>query len=145
MHQQVKTSPDDFGGPDEGLTARQRLKVRLEALNGINIEGVAPELESAHLRWAFRDAALPAALTALARWQPEVRHAFTAKLGNVPGGLDGLLDVVEGHGYDVESVLVLATDVGDGILVQVGVDREVSQADWDDMGGWDDEGSSPAS
>ncbi len=145
MHQQVKTSPDDFGGPDEGLTARGRLKVRLEALRGLNVEGVAPELETAHLRWAFTDANLEEAVSRLRRWSPEVRHAFTAKMSNVPNGLDGLLATLEGHGYTAESVLVLATDVGNDVLVQVGVDHEVSQRDWDDMGGWDDEGSSPAS
>jgi len=139
MHQQIRTSPEDFGGPDAGLSALGRLRGRLESLD-VSFEGVAPELESGHLRWAFRHELVEAAMRALGPWSPELRHAFTAKVPNERQALLAILRRLEDHRYVPESVLVLATDVGSDVLVQIGVDREVSRHDWDDMGGWEDEG-----
>lgn len=142
MHQQLRTSREGGElGPDAGLAPHERLKARLDALRGqkVNVEGVAPELATTHLRWVVRDSAVDRALDALYAWQPTVHHAFTKSLGNEAGTLDELLESLAPE-YTVESVLVLATDPGDGgVLVSVGIDHEMPWDEWRRRGGWEDE------
>jgi hypothetical protein len=146
MHEQIRTSPEDDEGPDAGLAPPDRLRNRLDALAGINIEGLAPELESTHLHFAFKHANKDAALAALAPWSPTVHHAFATLVGNHPGGLRGVLDALRARDYVPQSVLVLAHEDKHGrdVLVSIGVDRDVTAQDWADLGGWIDPDDTPA-
>ena len=142
MHQQIRTSPDsEARDPDADRAPHERLKARLDAIRaaGVNVEGVAPELATTHLRFVVRDGVLDRALDALHEWEPTVHPAFTKSLGNEAGSLDELLGSLASD-YTVESVLVLATDPGDGgVLVSVGIDHEMPWDEWRRRSGWDDE------
>lgn len=140
MHLQVKSSPRKGHGPDEGRTPQERLLDRTAALRRaeVNIEGVAPELGGAHLRWVVRDKDVDRALAALRPWSPIVRPAFTRALPNGIGELDILLGRLARH-YSIESVVVLAARGPDGqVLVSVGLDHAMEWEEWRAMGGWDD-------
>ena len=143
MHQQIATSPDGQGpDPDAGRNPHQRLMDRTSALRGagVSVAGVAPELGSRHLRWAVLEDEMPAAVAALARWKPEIRYAFTKSLSDQAGTLDAMLSSLIDAGYTIESVLVLATDPGDGgVLVSAGIDRKMPWDEWRRLGGWGDE------
>jgi hypothetical protein len=139
MHLQIRTSPEDGEGPDEGLDGQDRLRARLDALAhaGVDIEGVAPELATTHLRFVFRHDQLEAALAALVPWSPTPHHAIAVAVEARPGGLRRSVDRLVEADYHVESVLVLAGRHGDDVVVSIGVDRAVPRADWIGLGGID--------
>ncbi len=152
MHQQIRTSPLGDEGPDQGLSHQDRLRARLDALELVNIEGVAPELAPNggltparnHFRFAFGHDAWNAAWEALEPWQPEACPAIAVALSNEAGGLRGALDRLTKAGYGIESVLVLARQTRDGrTLVSIGLDKPVPPAAWVGLGGWDEPGEMP--
>lgn len=145
MHLQIRTSPEDGEGPDEGLDAQDRFRARLDALArvGVDIEGVAPELATTHVRFVFRHEQLEAALAALVPWSPTPHHAIAVSVESRPGGLRRAVDRLVEADFHVESVLVLAGRHDDQVVVSIGLDRPVSRADWVALGGIDDPNEMP--
>ncbi len=130
MHQQVKTSPD---GTDANV--RRVLEVLADA--GINVEGVGPDFESPHVRVHIDheegdDGPTHEAIEALeaAGLHPVPRQCITVSLPNAAGALRTAIRRLERDGWQIESVLVLASHDGDKVRVSVGVTRKVED-EWE--------------
>jgi len=119
MHQQIRTSPYAVG-------QNVRRAVAALAADGVNVEGVGPDYEPPHVRIVVPHEAFDAAQDVLARegFKPDPRFACTFALPHRPGQLDAVLERVDEAGFDVESVLVLASRLRGMTLVSIGVDRE---------------------
>ena len=127
MHQQIRTSPDSTA---ENI----RRVVDVLAASGVNVDGIGPDFEAPHVRTVVSHEDLDTALGALRRagLEPELRPAVTFSLSDAPGQLAASLEKLAGHGYGIESVLVLAGgDSGPGqALVSIGV-RLPMPDDWE--------------
>ena len=112
MHAQIRASPDDTA---------TNMRTVVDALAGdkINIEAIAPDFESPHVRvlvqhqdpFEAENADDPfnraiAALTAKGL-TPEPHSATTAMLPNDPGALQKAIEVIEADGKTVEAILVM--------------------------------------
>ncbi len=119
MHQQIRTSPYAVG-------QNIRRAVAALAADGVNVEGVGPDYESPHARIVVPHEAFDAAWSVLVRegFKPERRHACTFALPHRPGQLDVVLGRLDEAGFDVQSVLVLAGRLRGMTLVSIGLDRE---------------------
>jgi hypothetical protein len=112
MHAQIRASPDD-------TATNMRTVVDSLAGGGINIEAIAPDFESPHVRvlvehldpFEAENANDPfnRALAALrtAGLEPEEHAATTAMLPNDPGALQTAIQAIEADGKTVEAILVL--------------------------------------
>ena len=138
MHLQVKASPDDTA---ENI---QRV-VRALALDGINIEAIAPDFDPPHVRVLVRhpepyrpaNAADPLnrALTAMTAegLTPELKAGLLITMPNKPRVLKTALDKCRSENYVVESLLVLPGEPSAGAArVSFGVARTT-------IDGWEEE------
>jgi hypothetical protein len=129
MHLQIKA----FRRTDAHVRSNDLLADVLGALEGYNLDGVALEPNGPSVRVIPKDpgdhsaeekliAQMIASLEA-AGLAGEERHAHTQTIDDSPGALARALEAYRGH--EIESVLVLATDAGDGqVMVSTGLDTE---------------------
>ena len=129
MHQQIRTSPF-------GVDVNIRRVLEKLASEGVNVEGVGPDYESPHARIVVPHEALDAALRALkdADFDPQVWPACTFAVPNRAGHLATILQRVVEAGFEIQSVLVLASRYRGMTMVSVGLDREPSAAECGDLG-----------
>jgi hypothetical protein len=126
MHQQLRTSPSDTG---------DNMRRVLDALAGINIEGIGPEFDSTHVRTAVEHPAWEAAWAALksAGLEPVACKAVLVTLPNSEGKLRQAVENLARRGYVVESVLVLASPGQSGLVrVSIGV-RDGIKENWEQV------------
>lgn len=126
MHQQLKTSPSDVG---------DNMRRVLDALVGINIEGIGPDFDSPHIRTAVEHDDWEAAWAALksAGLEPVACKAVLVTLSNSEGKLRQAIENLSRRGFVVESVLVLATPGQSGLVrVSIGV-RDGIEDDWEQI------------
>lgn len=121
MHQQIRTSP-------HGVDANIRRALGKLASDGVNVEGIGPDYETPHARIVVPHEALDAAVRALKEvdFDPEVWPACTFAVPNRSGQLSPILQRVVDAGFEIQSVLVLASRYRGMTLVSVGLDREPS-------------------
>lgn len=129
MHLQIRTSPGTIG-------SNVSRSVAALARRGVNVEGVGPDYESPHVRIVVPHVAIDDAVNALKEegFAPDKSHACTFALEHRPGQLAGILENVTAAGFEVQSVLVLASRLGGRTLVSIGVDREPSREERDALG-----------
>jgi hypothetical protein len=130
MHQQIRTSPGSVGG---------NVSHAVEALarRGVNVEGVGPDYESPHVRIVVPHDATEDAIEALEGipdFTPRAVPACTFALAHRPGQLDVVLQRVARAGFEVQSVLVLASRYRGMTLVSLGLDREPSSTECEALG-----------
>jgi hypothetical protein len=126
MHQQVKTSPHDARG---NLTA----VVEALAAHDINIEAIAPDFESPHIRTVVDHGQEGAAMEALldAGLEPILLKAVAFDLNNTHGQLDGVLKQLRNRGYEIDSLLIGGTHgQGNRVRVSIGI-KEPPDAGWE--------------
>jgi hypothetical protein len=129
MHLQIKASPDD-------TSENIRRVVKALALQGINIEAIAPDFDPPHVRVLVRhhepydpanaDDPLNRALTAMEAegLAPELKSALPLSMPNKPRVLKTALDRCASENYVVESILILPGSTSSGAArVSFGVAR----------------------
>jgi hypothetical protein len=137
MHQQIKASPDS-------TPENMRKVVDALAAAKINIEAIAPDFESPHVRVLVKhnDPFDPddktdtfnQALEALRRigFKPTiVRAVEEVSMTNAPGELKIAMDTLEEQGETIDSILVLPGGGAGEAFVSFGVLGEVDDA-WED-------------
>ena len=137
MHAQIRASPAD-------TATNMRTVVDALADNLINIEAIAPDFESPHVRVLVNhnedfadddlDDPFNKAIAALidVDLEPEVRAATTAVLPNDPGALKKAIEVIELEEFTVEAILVLPGEPEPGkASISFGVGPSPIP-DWDD-------------
>jgi hypothetical protein len=127
MHQQVRTSPEE---------TEQNLVNVLDALGGINVEGIGPDFESPHIRTVVSHGDLEATMSALgnANLDPEIRPAVSVSLPDKPGSLKAVIAWLRDVPIQTESLLVLGgMDHGHRVRVSIGLERELTAQEWFDL------------
>jgi hypothetical protein len=128
MHQQIRTSP-------HGVDVNIRRALEKLAADGINVEGVGPDYVAPHARIVVPHEAVDAAVRALKEldFDPELWPACTFAVPNRAGQIAPILDRVAAR-FEIQSVLVLASRHRGMTMVSVGLDREASAQECEDLG-----------
>jgi hypothetical protein len=128
MHQQIRTSP-------YGVDVNIRRALDVLARRQVNVEGVGPDYEAPHARLVVPHGAGDAALAALrdAGFDPELRPACTVAIPNRAGQLSPILERLSAQ-FEIESVLLLAGRHRGLTLVSVGLDREPTAEQREELG-----------
>jgi hypothetical protein len=112
MHAQIRASPND-------TATNMRTVVDALAGDAINVEAIAPDFESPHVRVLVEhldpfdtenaDDPFNRALAAMTKagLTPEPHAATTAMLPNDPGALQTAIEVIEADGKRIEAILVM--------------------------------------